>query len=219
MTLAVLHPSRNANQDARLVSLCNLRQQTARDDWRRGCYWEHLQTLLWSCVSFQSIMMRINVYLPINFIGVPWLFIQISRVLHPRLVHCRQKTDVPLLQGKGWSQENFLQPLGAAARSLRPVAGLDQVAGGLAAAHFVPRPGHQLGSGAWVKHCSPSATILSYYMILSNRTWPTTSWYLPKLKHLAVKFKTNNMQHWVLWLSIFKELTKTAAKSWSFILF
>lgn len=29
------------------------------------------------------------------------LFTQISRVLHPRLVHSRQEADVPLLQGKG----------------------------------------------------------------------------------------------------------------------
>lgn len=79
---------------------------------------------------------------------------RVPRVLHPRLVHRGQEADLPLLQGEGGPQEDDHQPLGPAAHFLRTALGLDQVAGGVAAAHHLPIPRHQLVIWTRIDHTS-----------------------------------------------------------------
>ena len=80
-------------------------------------------------------------------------FSQISRVLHPRLVHRGQEADVSLLPRKGRPQEDVPQPLGEAPHDVRQAVGLAPVARLLAARRPRHRPGHQLGIGTRIiKH-------------------------------------------------------------------
>lgn len=76
------------------------------------------------------------------------LFFQISRVLHKRLVHSGQKTDLPVLQREGGPEENLLESLGETAHALRATVGLDKVARGVAAPGIVYSARNKLRFGS-----------------------------------------------------------------------
>lgn len=69
------------------------------------------------------------------------------QVLHSRLAHNRQEADVSVLQGESRPEEAIQESVGEAALALRPVARLDSLSGGLAAAHPVFRARRQLRAG------------------------------------------------------------------------
>ena len=66
---------------------------------------------------------------------------RVPRVLHQRMVHCWQETDLPLLSREGGPEEDVPQPLGEGGEDVRPAAGLGEVAGLLAASHTGPGSG------------------------------------------------------------------------------
>ncbi|XP_058041257.1 E3 ubiquitin ligase RNF121 isoform X2 [Ahaetulla prasina] len=61
--------------------------------------------------------------------------VQLSRVLHPGLVHCGEETDLSILQGESGPQADVQQSLGEATHDVRTAAGLAALPGGLAAGH------------------------------------------------------------------------------------
>ena len=68
----------------------------------------------------------------------------IPRVLHTWLVHCRQKADMPLLQGESRSEMPVSDAMGKTAYTLRKSARLDSISGRLAARHHHTRTGNKL---------------------------------------------------------------------------
>lgn len=74
----------------------------------------------------------------------------IPRVLHPWLVHHRKEADVSVLQGEGGPEAHLLESLGTTACLVRTAAGLDPLAGGVAAVDPDDCPGDQLGVGIGV---------------------------------------------------------------------
>lgn len=143
MLFAVLYASRHAHSASGSERVRGVRQSIAGFREGGGCHREHLQAVLQSCVP---------------------------RVLHTRLVHCRQKADVSLLQGEGGSTENVSQSvcswsgwiffgncvkllflnvlqLGEATRTLWQAAGLDSLVGRMAATYIFHSTRHQLDAG------------------------------------------------------------------------
>ena len=86
--------------------------------------------------------------------------LQVSRVLHKRLVYRRQEGDLPLLSRESRSQTHVPYALGEAPHDVRPAFGLAAMVGVLAAHHTRPGAGDQLGVGAGMK--DDSVTELSH---------------------------------------------------------
>ena len=75
----------------------------------------------------------------------------ISRVLHTRVVHRREKANLPLLQGKSRSQADVPQSLGQTAFVVRKFVELDPISRRLATAHHYNSARNQLEFGIGVK--------------------------------------------------------------------
>lgn len=65
-------------------------------------------------------------------------------------MHHRKEADVSVLQGEGGPEAHLLESLGTAACLVRTAAGLDPLAGGVAAVDPDDCPGDQLGVGTGV---------------------------------------------------------------------